>query len=73
MSSHLKVKYEEDLDYLKCHIFRLSQKKWRLTKEKCLDIFIKKKLFKYIEANYEFMHMQGLGRSVLDLEYILEM
>lgn len=71
MTKNIDKKIEEDLDFLKCHIFRLAQKKWKLTKEKCLDIFIKNKLFKYIEDNYEFMHMQGLNRSLKDIEKVI--
>lgn len=71
MTKTINKKYEEDLDFLKCHIFRLSQKKWKMTKEKCLNTFIKNKLFDYIDDNYEFMHTQGLDRSVLDIERVV--
>lgn len=68
----LKIRMDEDVDFLKCHIFRLSQKKWGLTKEACLDIYKKNKIFKYIEDNYEFIHMQGLDTSVSDIEKIIK-
>lgn len=71
MSKVIDEKIESDLDFLKCHIFRLAQLKWKLTKEECLDIFIKNKLFKYIDDNYEFIHMQGLNTSVSDLERVI--
>lgn len=67
-----KTKKNQDIDFLKCHIFRLAQKKWGLTKEKCLEIFSKNKLFKYIEDNYEFIHMQGLNTSISDLEMVVK-
>lgn len=70
--NNVSLKINEDIDFLKCHIFRLAQIKWKMPKKKCLDIFIKNKLFKYIEDNYEFMHMQGLDRSVKDVEKVIK-
>ncbi|MCQ2609445.1 MAG: DUF3791 domain-containing protein [Lachnospiraceae bacterium] len=70
--SKLKIKKDEDMDFLKCHIFRLSQKKWGVTKEVCLDIYKKNKIFEYIEDNYEFIHMQGLATSVSDIEKVIK-
>lgn len=63
---------KEDLYQIQVRLFRLAQLKWNISAAKCSELFKKYNIYGYIEACYDFFHVQGDEASLSDIEKYLE-
>ncbi len=57
---------------MQCRIFRMAEKKWKITPEECVELFRKYDIFGFIEECYELLHLNGYNCVLDDIETLLK-
>lgn len=66
------MKYEKiDITDMQCWVFRLAQKKWNISAQRCTDIFRQYHILDYIEECYDVLHVRSYQAVLEDVEDIL--
>ena len=59
---------ENEIQHMQVRLFEKAWKKWKISLEKCADIFDRYDLDGYISDMYEFFHVQGDDANIEELE-----
>jgi len=60
-----------DITDMQCWVFRMAQKKWKLSARECADIFKKYDILRFIEECYDTLHLSGYQTALEEVEEIL--
>lgn len=65
---------ERDVDVadMQCWVFRMAQKKWKISAEECSDIFATYDILGFIEECYDSLHLNGYEIVLQDVETLLK-
>ncbi|MCD7903785.1 MAG: DUF3791 domain-containing protein [Oscillospiraceae bacterium] len=62
---------KKDITDMQCHVFRMAQKKWKVSPKQCADIFEKCDILGFIEECYDSLHLRSYKAALNDVEIIL--
>lgn len=66
------MKYNSvDITDMQCWVFRMAQKKWKLTAGQCAEIFKKYDILGFIEDCYDSLHLSSYQAALDDVETLL--
>lgn len=60
-----------DITDMQCWVFRMAQKKWKISAKECTDIFKKYDILGFIEECYDTLHLSSYQAALDDVEEIL--
>lgn len=60
-----------DIHHMQVWIFRKAQVKWNVSPQKCVQLFKKHEIFKYISECYELLHVSSYDSALAEVEEIL--
>lgn len=63
---------EQEICTMQCWIFRMAQKKWKLSSSECAEVFRKYSLMDVIRDNYGMFHLSGYDTVLAELTQILK-
>lgn len=62
---------DKDIQEMKCFVFRIAQKRWNISPQKCAEIFDQCKVYDFIQECYDILHLSGYECVVNDIENIM--
>ena len=62
---------EINISDMQCRVFRMAQKKWNITPERCGELFRKYNIFQFISDCYDTLHLSSYACTLQDVEEIL--
>lgn len=60
-----------DIEDMKCWVFRIAQKRWKVKPNRCAKIFKKYDLLGFIDECYDLLHLSSYERTLNDIEELL--
>lgn len=72
MSSVKNKNYISQINSMKCFAFQYAIDRWNVSSLDAIKIFEKGKIFKFIEENYEYLHINGYEFILDDIEEFLD-
>lgn len=64
---------EHDLDIadMQCWVFRMAQKKWKMSAKDCTELFRKYNVLGFIADCYDILHLNSYACALEDVETLL--
>ncbi len=60
-----------DIADMQCWLFQMAQDKWKISPQKCNQIFKKYKILDFIEECYDILHLSSYDCALKDIEKLL--
>ncbi len=57
---------------MQCRVYRMAQRKWRLSPEECTKLFQQYDIFGFISDCYDTLHLASYECALRDVEEILQ-
>jgi len=57
---------------MQCRVYRMAQRKWRLSPEECTRLFQQYDIFGFISDCYDTLHLASYDCALRDVEEILQ-
>lgn len=65
-------KEELDIADMQCWVFRMAQNRWKLSAEKCADIFEQYQILNFISDCYDILHLSSYECALDEVERMLD-
>ena len=62
---------QNEINHMQVRLFRLAWEKWKISRDRCADLFEQYNVDDYINASYEFFHIQGDNANLEELKEYL--
>ena len=67
-----KARMQNEIIHMQVRLFRLAQKRWKTSVERCAQVFDDLRIDQYIEDLYELFHVQGDEANLAEINDYLK-
>lgn len=67
-----KARVQNEIIHMQVRLFRLAQKRWKTSVERCAQVFDDLRIDQYIEDLYELFHVQGDEANLAEINDYLK-